>query len=114
MELDGEHAQIDAIWQDYFTRSRSLTSSSKHPINLNKMLEERQILLSRQKKDLKVWVAKLADEQVRGLHSFIGRDLPTDLEELHVCMAEVEDERAAEAGELSTLIIEACNTLVDL
>jgi hypothetical protein len=71
MERDAEHAQTVAIWQDYLGRSCTLTSSSKHSINFNRMLEEHQILLSLQE-DLKMWEAKLAEEQVRGLHSFDG------------------------------------------
>jgi hypothetical protein len=53
-------------------------------------------------------------EHAHGLHSFDGRDLPAELEELRVRMAGVEDERAAEAGDLSALVIEASNALVDL
>jgi hypothetical protein len=78
------------------------------------MLEERQILLSLQKKDLKVREAKLMEEQAHDLHSFDGWDLPTELEELHVRMAGVEDEHVVEAGELPTLVVEASNVLVDL
>jgi hypothetical protein len=52
MERDAERAQTKVIWQDYLTRSCALTSSFKHSINFNRMLEERQILLSLQKKDL--------------------------------------------------------------
>jgi hypothetical protein len=37
-----------------------------------------------------------------------------ELKELHVCVARVEDERTAEVRELSVLIIEASNALVDL
>jgi hypothetical protein len=78
------------------------------------MLEECQILLSLQKKDMKMWEAKLAEEQACGLHSFDGRDMPAKLEELHVHVARVEEERAIEAGELAALVIEASNILVDL
>jgi hypothetical protein len=52
MERDAEHAQTEAVQQDYLTRSRALTSSSKHSINFSKMLDERQILLSLQKNDV--------------------------------------------------------------
>jgi hypothetical protein len=40
--------------------------------------------------------AKLAVEQARGLHPFDGRDLLAELEELHVQVAGVKDERATE------------------
>jgi hypothetical protein len=37
-----------------------------------------------------------------------------ELEELHVCVARVEDECAAKAGKLSKLAMEISNALVDL
>jgi hypothetical protein len=61
-----------------------------------------------------MWEAKLAEEHVHDLHSFDERDLPVELDELHARMVGVEDERAVETGELSVLVIEASNTLVDL
>jgi hypothetical protein len=78
------------------------------------MLEECQILLLLQEMDKEVWEAKLAEEQAHGLHSFDRRDLSTELEEFHARMAAVEDERAIEARDLSVLVIEASNALVDL
>jgi hypothetical protein len=78
------------------------------------MLEECQILLSLQEMDLEVWEVKLVEEQTCGLHSFDGRDLSVELEELHMRMAGVEDERATKARKLSVLVIEASNALVDL
>jgi hypothetical protein len=111
---DAEHAQTEAVQHDYLTISRALTSSSMHSININKMLEECHILLSLQKKDLKVWEAKDVEEQVCGLHSFIERDLLAKLEELRVHVAGVDDECAVEAGELSALVIGGSNVLVDL
>jgi hypothetical protein len=59
------------------------TSHSKHSINLNRMLEEHQILFSLQETDLEVREMKLAEEQARGLHSFDRRDLSIELEGLH-------------------------------
>jgi hypothetical protein len=58
--------------------------------------------------------AKLAEEQAHNPYSFDGRDLPTELEELRVCVAGVEDERTAEAGELAVLVVATSNALVDL
>jgi hypothetical protein len=57
---------------------------------------------------------KLAEEQVCGLHSFDRQDLSVELEELRVHVVGVGDEHAAEAGEPSTLVVEASNALVDL
>jgi hypothetical protein len=63
---------------------------------------------------LEVQEAKLAEEQACGLHSFDERDLSAELEKLHMCVVRVEDECAIKTGELSTLFMEASNTLVDL
>jgi hypothetical protein len=62
------------------------------------MLEEPQILLSLQEMDLEVRVAKLAEEQARGLHSFDGWDLSVELEEHRTDVAGVKDEHTTEAG----------------
>jgi hypothetical protein len=48
-------------------------------INLNRMLEERHILLCLLEMDLKVQEAMLVEEQARGLHPFNGRDLSVEL-----------------------------------
>jgi hypothetical protein len=76
-------------------------------------LEEHQIILSLEKKDLKMREAKLADEQARGQYSFEGPDLLAELEELCMRVARVEEEHAVEAWELEVLVIEALNTLID-
>jgi hypothetical protein len=89
-------------------------SNSKHFFNFNWILEECQILLSLQEMDLERWEVKLAEEQARNLHSFDGLNLSMDLEELHVCMTGVEDECTVEAVELSQLVMEISNALVDL
>jgi hypothetical protein len=62
---------------------RAFTSTSRHSINFNWMLEEHQIFLSLQKMDLEVWEAKLVEEQACGLHSFDGWDLSAEQEKLH-------------------------------
>jgi hypothetical protein len=46
MERDVEHIQAKVALQDYLARTCAFTSSSKHSIKFNRMLEERQILLS--------------------------------------------------------------------
>jgi hypothetical protein len=111
-EHDAEHAQAEAARQDYLARSHAITSSSKHSINFNRMLEECQILLSLQEMDLEVWELKLVEEQACGLHSLVERDLSAELEELRMCA--VEDELTAEARDVSVLVAEASNALVDL
>jgi hypothetical protein len=54
MERDVEHAQGEAVRQDYIIRTCTSSSNSKHSINWNRMLEECQILLSLQEMDLVV------------------------------------------------------------
>jgi hypothetical protein len=58
--------------------------------------------------------AKLVKEQARSLHSFVRRDLSTELEELQACMDGVEDERATKVGKLSMLVVGISNALVNL
>jgi hypothetical protein len=78
------------------------------------MLKERQILLSLQKKDLKMREAKLAEEQACGLHPCDRWDLPVELEELHEHMTEVEEEHVAKTERLAALVVEASKALVYL
>jgi hypothetical protein len=61
-----------------------------------------------------MWKAKLVEEHVHGLHSFDRRGLPAKLEELRAHVDADEEERAAKAGKLATLVVEASNTLMDL
>jgi hypothetical protein len=48
------------------------------------------------------------------LHPFDGRDLSMELEGLRACVDGVEGEHATEAGQLSQLVMQISNTLVDL
>jgi hypothetical protein len=98
--------------QDYLVRMHSFTSSSKHSINFNQMLEECQILLSVQETILEVQEVKLVEEPVCDPYSFDGRDLSVELEELHTRLAGVEDERTNEARKLPKLVMEVSNALV--
>jgi hypothetical protein len=54
MERDVERSQAEAFWQDYLARTRTSTSHFKNFINFNRLLEEHQILLSLQERNLKV------------------------------------------------------------
>jgi hypothetical protein len=114
MEHDAKRAQAKASRQDYLSKMRALTSSSKHSINFNQMLEEGQILLSLREMDLELREVKLAEEQACDLHSFDGWDLMAELEELHTHMAGVKYEHAAKASKLSTLVVGISNALVNL
>jgi hypothetical protein len=46
LECNIEHIHTEAARQDYLARMRAFTSSFKHSINFNRMLEELHILLS--------------------------------------------------------------------
>jgi hypothetical protein len=96
MDHDGKRVQVEAARQNYLAKMCVLTSSSKHSINFNQVLQECQILLSLHEMGLEVWEVKLVAEQARGLHSFDGRDVSMELQELHTRMAGVEDEHTAE------------------
>jgi hypothetical protein len=56
----------------------------------------------------------LAEEQACGLYPFDWRDLSTELGEIRAHVGGIEGERATEARQLSHLVMEICNTLVDL
>jgi hypothetical protein len=64
--------------------------------------------------DLERWEEKLAEEQTHVLNSFDGRDLSVELEELCERVAGVENERTAEAVQLSRSVMEISDALVDL
>jgi hypothetical protein len=63
---------------------------------------------------LEVQEAMLVEEQARGLHPFDGRDLSAEPDELCERVDRVKVERATEARQLSRLVAEISNTLVDL
>jgi hypothetical protein len=56
----------------------------------------------------------LVEEQAHGLYSCDGRDLSTELEELHEHVAGVESECATESMQLSQSVMEISEALVDL
>jgi hypothetical protein len=67
-----------------------------------------------QETDLEWREEKLTEEQARGHYSFDGRDLLVQLEELRGHMARVETELIAVAMQLSWLVMEIFDALVDL
>jgi hypothetical protein len=81
--------------------------------NFDPVLEECRILVSFQETDLE-WREKLAEEQACGLYPFDGSYLLVELEELCERVARVESEHATEAMELSWLVREISDNLVDL
>jgi hypothetical protein len=67
-----------------------------------------------QETDLEHREEELANDQARGLYPPDRRDLPLELDKLRKHVAEVEDNHAIEAEQLSWLTVEIYNALVDL
>jgi DNA replication initiation complex subunit (GINS family) len=95
-------------------RTCAFTASCRRSFSFDQILEEHQTLLSMQETNLERREEKLMEEQVHDLHSLDGRDLLAGLEELHFCMARIEDERTAMVVRLSWLVIEITDARVDL
>jgi hypothetical protein len=114
MECNTEHTRSEAFWQDYLAWMHSFTTSSRCSFNFDQVLEESRTFLSIQEMNLGRWEEKLMEEHAHDLHSFNRWDLLAGLEELHSCMAEIEDECATEAVRLSRLAMEIPDALIDL
>jgi hypothetical protein len=63
--------------------------------------------------DLEVWEVIQVEGQACNLHSFDGRDILAEVEEICTSMDGIACERAAEAGQLSQLAMDILNALVD-
>jgi hypothetical protein len=113
-KCDAKRVWDEAIQQDFLARTHASSVRYKQLNNLRRTLEERQTFLCLQEMDLEVQEVILAKEQTCILHHFDGRDLSVELEEIHVHVDGIGGERAAEAGQLSHLVVEISNALVDL
>jgi hypothetical protein len=114
MECDTECNRAEAIRQDNWARMRASTAGCRCSLDFDRVLRGCQFILTVKETDLEWREEKLAEEQAWGLHSFDGRDLSVELEELCECMAGVENECAAEAVQLSQSVMEISDALVDL
>jgi hypothetical protein len=114
MECDTEHDRAEAVRQDYRARLHGSTIGHQHSLDFDWVLSGHQFILSMREMDLEWREEKLAEEPARCLYSFDGRGLSAELEELCECVAGVENERAAEAVQLSRSIMEISDALVDL
>jgi hypothetical protein len=114
MECDGECDRAKAVWQDYLARVRAFTAGCSRSVDFDRVLEGHWFFLYVQEMDLEWQEDKLIEEQAQGLYSFDGRDLLTELEELHERVARVESERAIEAMQLSWSAMEISDALVNL
>jgi hypothetical protein len=72
-----------------------------------------RFILSVQEMDLECQEEKLAEDQARGLYPPDRRNLSLELGKIHEHMAEPEDDRAVEAEQMSRLVREISNSLVD-
>jgi hypothetical protein len=68
-----------------------------------------RFILSVQEINLECQERELVDDLARGLYPPDGKDLPSELGKLCEHMAEVEDDRATEAEQLSWLTMEISN-----
>jgi hypothetical protein len=114
MECYTECDRAEAIWRDYWARMHTSTAGCWHSLDFDRVLRGRHFILTVRETDLEWQEEKLAEEQVQGLYSFDGRDLLMELEELHERVAEVENEHAAEAMQLSRSVMEISDALIDL
>jgi hypothetical protein len=80
---------------------RASTVGHRRSLEFDRFLSGHQFSLSVWETDLERWEEKLAEEQAQGLYSFDGRDLSVEMEKLCERVAGVEDERSAEAEQLS-------------
>jgi hypothetical protein len=114
MECDAECDRVEAVRQDYRVRMHASTAGCWHSLDFDQVLRGCQFIHTVREIELAQREEKLAEEQARRLYSFDGRDLPVELEELREHMARVENERTAEAVQLSQSVMEISDALVDL
>jgi hypothetical protein len=114
MECDAEHDWVNVVQQDYRARWCASTTAHWRSVYFNQVLCGHQFTSSVREMDLEWWEEKLAEEKVRGLYSFDGRDLLAELEKLRERVAGVENKRATEAVQLSRSVMEIFDALVDL
>jgi hypothetical protein len=99
-ECEARSAHADAIERDFFTQAHASNSRCKQLTDLDRTLEECQILFRQQEMDLEVWEAILAKELEHGLHPTDGRDWSVELDKARTRVDRIDGERAAEAEQL--------------
>jgi hypothetical protein len=92
----------------------AFTAVCRRSLEFDRVLEGHQCFPSVHETDLERQEEKLDEEQAHDFYSFDERDLSAELEELHRHVARVENERTAEALQLSWSVMEISNALVDL
>jgi hypothetical protein len=103
LELNTERAKTEATWKGYLEKLRVHMARIKQTHGLDKMLEEKKVLLEEKKRDLTIWEAMLAESQVHDIHPWENQDQLAELVELRGGLADVEVDHLTEAEELATL-----------
>jgi hypothetical protein len=106
MALNSERFQFEAIMREYHEKLRAQTTRVKVTIDLDKVLENKQVL--------KVWEVALCETLERGTHPWNDQNLLTELVELSELLTKVQVKRVGEAKELAVLMIDMSDALVDL
>jgi hypothetical protein len=114
MECDVAHDRAGAVRQDYHARLCASIAYWRRSLEFNRVLSGRQFILSVQEINLERQEKELNNDQARGLYPPDGRNLWSELGKLHERMAEVEDDHAVEAKQLSRSTMEISNALVNL
>jgi hypothetical protein len=114
MECDAPHDRTGAIRQDYLAWLRASTVGRWCSVEFDRVLSGHRFILSMHEMELECQEKLLVDDQAWGLYPLDWRDLPSELGKLHDCVAEVEDNRATKAEQLSWSTMKISNALVDL
>jgi hypothetical protein len=109
-----ERAKTKATQQGYHKKHWAHTAWMKHTLILDKMLEEKKILLKKKNWDLKVWEAALVEAQACSIHPQENRDLLPKLVELRECLTRVEVDCVTKAEELAALVTGISMVLMEL
>jgi hypothetical protein len=86
----------------------------KHTLGVDKMLEEKKVLLQEKKRDMKVLEAALCKVLKKGVHPRDNHDLLAELVELREHLTEAKVYWDSELRELATLETDMSCALVDL
>jgi hypothetical protein len=113
MECDAAHERAGVIKQDFRARLCASVAGRQRSLEFDQILSRHRFILFVQGMDLERREEVLADDQARGLYSPDGRDLPSELGKIHEHMAEVEDDHASGANQLSQSTMEISNAFVD-
>jgi hypothetical protein len=113
-DLHAKRVKTEATHQEYLDKMHTHTARAKPTLGLDKMLEEKKVLLIGKEWDLALCEAALMEVQSLGP---ILRDNHEELMEfikLRRCLEEAEVEHITKVGQLAVLLGDISNVLVDL